>query len=102
MYRKKLPLVHPGEILNKEFLVPLKITKYRLAKELNVPPQRISAIVGGSRAITADTALRLSRYFKMSKEFWLGLQMQYDLELAEDELGKKINREVHPYNRAIA
>lgn len=100
MYRKKLPLVHPGEVLSKEFLAPLEMTKYRLAKELHVPPQRISAIIGGKRAITADTALRLARYFNMSKEFWLGLQMQYDLESAEDELGKQIAREIHPYRSA--
>ena len=100
MYRKKLPPVHPGEVLGKEFLVPLKITKYRLAKELHVPAQRISAIVGGKRAITADTALRLARYFNMSKEFWLGLQMQYDLESAEDESGKRITREIDPYRDA--
>ncbi len=100
MYRKKLPLIHPGEILNKEFLAPLNMTKYRLAKELHVPAQRIGAIVRGERAITADTALRLARYFNMSKEFWLGLQMQYDLESAEDALGKQITKEIHPYRDA--
>lgn len=101
MVRKnKIPPTHPGEILEKEFLTPLGITKYRLSKDIHVPAQRIGDIVNGKRAITADTALRLARYFNMSKEFWMGLQMQYDLETAEDQLADKIAKEVRPYHKA--
>ena len=82
MPRQKLPPVHPGEILREEFLAPLGISQYRLAKETSVPPRRINEIVRGTRSITADTALRLSRYFGMSEQFWLNLQTRYDLDVA--------------------
>src|SRR5205823_13446500 len=87
MPRPKLPPVHPGEILNEEFLAPLGLSQYRLAKDTGVPPRRINEIVRGQRAITADTALRLSRYFGTSERFWLNLQAQYDLEVEKDRLG---------------
>jgi len=99
-YSKKIAPTHPGEILDEEFLKPLNITKYRLAKDIHVPAQRVGDIVNGKRAISADTALRLARYFNMSKEFWMGLQMQYDIEVAEDKLARKIAKEVHPYDEA--
>jgi len=84
MNMKKLNPVHPGEILEEEFLKPLNISQYRLAKDTGIPATRISEIVKIRRAITADTALRLSRYFNMSKGFWLGLQKRYELDMAED------------------
>jgi len=79
MPRKKIPPVHPGEILKEEFLEAMGVSQYRLAKDINVPPRRINEIIHGKRAITADTALRLSRYFKMSALFWINLQAHYDL-----------------------
>jgi addiction module HigA family antidote len=91
--RKLLP-IHPGEILQEEFLLPLSISQYRLAKETSVPPRRINEIVRGSRAISADTALRLARYFGTSERFWLNLQARYDLEMAKDRLGARLRREV--------
>ena len=94
MARKKLPLVHPGEILLEEFLGPLGISQYRLAKDLCVPPRRINEIVRGQRAITADTALRLARYFQTTERFWLNLQTRYDLELEKDRLGDRLDTEV--------
>lgn len=90
----KLKPIHPGEILMEEFLSPLKISQYRLAKDINVPPRRINEIVHGKRSISADTALRLSRYFNTSAQFWLNLQSHYDLEKESDKLGKKLNIEV--------
>jgi antitoxin HigA-1 len=95
---KKLPPVHPGEILSEEFLKPLKISQYRLAKEISVPPRRINEIVLGKRAITADTALRLSRYFGLSERFWMNLQARFDLETQKDSLGDRLEKEV----RALA
>ena len=92
-HRKSSP-VHPGEILSEEFLTPLVISQYRLAKETSVPPRRINEIVRGTRSITADTALRLSRYFGTSERFWLNLQARYDLELQKDKLGNRLDREV--------
>jgi addiction module HigA family antidote len=89
---QKLPPVHPGEILSEEFLTPLGISQCRLAKEMSVPPRRINEIVRGTRAISADTALRLARYFGMSERFWLNLQARYDLEI--DRLGARLEREV--------
>jgi addiction module HigA family antidote len=86
--------VHPGEILLEEFLEPLEISQYRLAKDISVPARRINEIVHGTRAITADTALRLARYFRTSERFWLNLQAQYDLEVEKDRLGKRLEREV--------
>ncbi len=96
MNSKKLAPVHPGEILQKEFLAPMGLSQNRLALALRVPARRINEIVLGKRRITADTALRLARYFQMSPQFWLGLQMDYDLDVAEDELEDKIESEVMP------
>jgi addiction module HigA family antidote len=100
MSRDKLPPIHPGEILQEEFLGPLGISQYRVAKETSVSPRRINEIVRGTRAITADTALRLSRYFGTSERFWLNLQVRYDLELEKDRLGDRLRREVTIYDRA--
>jgi addiction module HigA family antidote len=86
--------IHPGEFLLEDFMKPLGVTQYRLAKDIGVTPVRIGEIVHGKRGITADTALRLARYFGTKPGYWLKLQMQYDLERAEDEVGEKINREV--------
>ncbi len=95
MALKTLPFVHPGEILLEEFLKPLGMSQYRLAKDLSVPPRRINEIVLGKRAISPDTALRLARYFATSERFWLNLQTQYDLEVARDRLGDRLEKEVH-------
>jgi len=86
--------IHPGEILMKEFLEPIGITQYRLAKDISVAPRRINEIVHGKRSITADTALRLSRYFGTSERFWLNLQTRYDMELQKDLLGDRLQKEV--------
>jgi antitoxin HigA-1 len=94
MSRQKLSPIHPGEILQAEFLGPLGISQYRVAKETSVSPRRINEIVRATRAITADTALRLSRYFGTSERFWLNLQMRYDLEVEKDRLGDRLRREV--------
>ncbi len=96
MENKKLPPVHPGEILQKEFLDPLGLSQNKLAMALHVPARRINEIVLGKRGVTADTALRLSRYFGMSPQFWLGLQMDYELDVAEDSLEDRIEKEVTP------
>ncbi len=92
--RKKLPPIHPGEILQEEFLVPLGVSQYRLAKDTSVPPRRINEIVRGQRAISVDTALRLARYFGTSERFWVNLQAHYDLEKEKDRLGGRLAREV--------
>jgi len=97
---KKLPPVHPGEILNEEFLKPLKISQYRLAKEISVPPRRINEIVLGKRAVTADTALRLSKYFGLSERFWMNLQARFDLETEKDSLGDRLEKEVRALARS--
>ena len=97
MKTKKLPPIHPGEILLEEFLEPMGISQYRLAKDLCVPPRRINEIVHGKRAITADTAIRLARYFGTSPQFWINLQGRYDLDVAEDHHADRIRKEVHPY-----
>jgi addiction module HigA family antidote len=89
-----LPPVHPGEVLMEEFLGPMELSQYRLAKDIGVPPRRINEIVHGNRAVTADTALRLARYFGMSARFWLNLQAQYDLDVQSDLLGDRLEREV--------
>lgn len=86
--------IHPGEILLKEFLEPMGITQYRLSKDISVVPRRINEIVHGKRAITADTALRLSRYFGTSERFWMNLQIRYDMELQKDLLGNRLEKEV--------
>ena len=96
MTTKKLAPVHPGEILQKEFLEPMGLSQNRLALALGVPARRINEIVLGKRGITADTALRLARYFKMSPQFWLGLQMDYELDVAEDMLEGRLEKEVTP------
>jgi antitoxin HigA-1 len=87
---------HPGKVLREDFLKPLDLSQYALAKAIAVPQIRISAIVNGKRAITPDTALRLSRYFGTSAEFWMGMQATYDLEMARDRIGAKIRARVHP------
>jgi addiction module HigA family antidote len=92
---KKIAPVHPGEILNEEFLKPMDISQNKLGRDLGVSPRRINEIVHGKRSITADTALRLSTYFRNSASFWLGLQMDYDLDIAEDTLSSRIRKEVH-------
>jgi antitoxin HigA-1 len=94
MSRRKLDPVHPGEILLEEFLRPLGLSQYRLAKGVSVPARRINEIVRGTRSISADTALRLARYFGTSEHFWLNLQSRYDLEIEKDRLGKRLQREV--------
>ncbi len=91
---RRLKPVHPGEILLEEFLQPMELSQNRLALEIGVPARRINEIVLGVRRITADSALRLARYFGNSAQFWLGLQMDYDLDVAEDSLGDRIEREV--------
>jgi len=90
------PPTHPGEVLSEDFLKPLGMSQYALAKALGVPEIRISEVVHGKRAITPDTALRLARYFGTSAEFWLGMQTSYDLELARERLGAKIEATVRP------
>jgi len=97
MNKRKIPPAHPGEILLEEFLKPMGISQNRLALDIRVPPRRINEIVHGKRRITADTALRLGRYFGMSSQFWLGLQMDYDLDIEEDRLGDRLQEEVRQY-----
>lgn len=94
MKTKKIKPIHPGEILIEEFLKPMNISQYRLAKDITVPPRRINEIVLGKRTITADTALRLSRYFGLSERFWLNLQMRYNLEIEKDRLKDRLEHEV--------
>ena len=91
---KKLPPIHPGEILQEEFLSPLGISQYRLAKDTSVPPRRINEIVRGQRSVSADTALRLARYFGTSEKFWINLQSRFDLETEKDRLGDRLEKEV--------
>jgi addiction module HigA family antidote len=91
-----LPPIHPGEILQLEFLKPMGLSQYALAKAIGVPPQRINAIVLGKRAVSAEKALRLGRYFGMEPQFWLNLQSRYDLDVAKDMLGERLEREVRP------
>lgn len=94
MTLKKLLPVHAGEILLEEFLIPMGISQYRLAKDISVPPRRINEIVHGTRSISADTALRLGRYFGTSERFWLNLQAQFDLDVQRDRLGNRLDKEV--------
>jgi addiction module HigA family antidote len=96
----KLSPVHPGEVLLEEFIKPMGLSQNRLAIDIGVDARRVNEIVLGKRAITADTALRLSRFFGNSPQFWMGLQTQYDLDVAEDHLGKRLDREVRPYATA--
>jgi len=93
---EKLSPIHPGEVLLEEFIKPMSLSQNRLAIDIGVDTRRINEIVLGKRAVTADTALRLARFFSNSPEFWLGLQTQYDLDVAEDHLGKRLDREVRP------
>ncbi|MGV7235694.1 MAG: HigA family addiction module antitoxin [Nitrosomonadaceae bacterium] len=97
MSKRDFDPIHPGEILLEEFLRPMDISQYRLAKDISVPQRRISEITQGKRSITADTALRLGRYFRMEAQFWLNLQSRYDLLLAEDKLDKRLDKEVTPH-----
>ena len=100
MVEEKLHPVHPGEVLQEEFLKPMRLTQSRLALSIGVHPRRINEIVLGKRSITADTALRLAKYFGTSPQFWLGLQTDYDLDIASDALGDRLEREVRPYTAA--
>jgi len=100
MCEEKMAPVHPGEILLEDFMKPLGITQYRLAKEMNVYPRKVNEIVQDKRAITADTALRLARFFGTSPEVWMNLQAHYDLELARDDLDEQVEREVVPFSRS--
>lgn len=93
---ERLAPVHPGEVLLHDFIEPMGLTRYKIAKFTNVPQRRIDEICAGNRAITADTAMRLGRLFGMSAQTWMNLQAQYDLEIAENELGEKIDQEVMP------
>jgi addiction module HigA family antidote len=97
---KKMNPIHPGEILLEEFLTPMHLSQNRIATDIGVPPRRINEIVHGKRRITADTALRLAHYFKMSPQFWLGLQMDYDLDVEEDRLAGCIPEQVKRYKAA--
>ena len=89
---RKLPPIHPGEILNEEFLTPMKVTQYRLAREVGVDPRRVHAIVHGNRSITAETALLFARFFGNSAEFWMSLQSQFDLEREQDRLAERLEQ----------
>jgi addiction module HigA family antidote len=97
----KIRFPHPGEILVKEFLEPMGISAYKLAKAIDVPQSRISAILAGERAITADTGLRLSKFFGLTEGFWIGLQIDYDMNAARDALGKKLDK-IEPYHAEAA
>ncbi len=100
MTEKKIPPVHPGEILLEDFLEPMEISQYRLAHDINVPPRRINEIVHGKRKITSDTALRLGRFFNMSPQFWVNLQSHYDLEVESDKLTGRLEKEVSVFSVA--
>ena len=100
MKTKKMTPIHPGEVLSEEFLNPMAISQYKLAKDISVSPRRINEIVHGKRAVSADTALRLGRYFGISPQFWLNLQSHYDLAMAEDRIGSRLTEEVQV--RAVA
>lgn len=97
---RKVAAIHPGEVLLADFLEPLALSQYRLAHDVSVPPRRINEIVHGTRAITADTALRLARFFGTTERFWLNLQARYDLETQRDALGVRLAREVRIFERA--
>jgi len=97
---KRIDPIHPGEILLEEFLLPMHLSQNKIATDIGVPPRRINEIVHGKRRITADTALRLAHYFEMSPQFWLGLQMDYDLDLEEDKIADRIPEQVKKYEAA--
>ncbi len=99
---EKLNPIHPGEVLLEEFIKPMNLSQHRLAIEIGVDPRRINEIVLGARSISADTALRLARYFGVSPQFWLGLQAEYDLDIAMDKLGNRLEQEVRPRQIATA
>jgi len=101
MGTKKMPPLHPGEILFEDFLKPMRLSQNRLALDIRVPARRINEIVLGKRRITADTALRLAKYFNMSPQFWLGLQIDYDLDVAEDKLDGRLEKEVQVYSPTL-
>ena len=100
MAKRKLEPIHPGEVLLADFLEPLELSQYRLAQDISVPPRRINEIVHGTRAVSADTALRLARYFGTTEQFWLNLQARFDLEVQRDLLGSRLAREVRVLDRA--
>lgn len=100
MTKQKMAPIHPGEVLQEEFLKPLGISQHRLALDIGVDPRRINEITLGKRSVTANTALRLARYFNTTPEFWIGLQSQYDLDVEMDELGNRLEREVKVYAEA--
>ncbi len=100
MSKQKLPPIHPGEILLEEFLKPMGISQYRLAKDISVSARRINEVVHGTRAISPDTALRLSRYFGLSERFWVNLQARYNLEMEKDRLKDRLDKEVRVYAMA--
>jgi len=100
MTKRSFPPIHPGKILVTEFLEPMGITQYRLAKDIGVTARRINEIVHGRRSITADTALRLGRFFGMEAQFWLNLQTHYDMEVAREALADRLDTEVHPFSHA--
>jgi addiction module HigA family antidote len=98
--KRALPPIHPGEILLEDFLKPMGITQYRLAKSIGVPQRRIGEIIAGKRSITADTALRLARFFNTDAQSWMNLQTHYDLEVAQEKLKERIDSEVQPHHEA--
>jgi addiction module HigA family antidote len=97
MASRKMAALHPGEILLEEFLKPMNLSQNKLALDIRVPARRINEIVHGKRRITADTALRLAKYFKMSPQFWLGLQMDFDIDVASDQLSDRLDQEIREY-----
>ncbi|MCK5211945.1 HigA family addiction module antidote protein [Candidatus Parcubacteria bacterium] len=101
MIRKKIPAIHPGEILKEKFLLPLEITEYRLAKDISVPPRRINEITHGKRAITANTALRLGKYFGNSPRFWLNLQTHYELEIQAEKISDVIDHQIKTLHHPV-
>jgi addiction module HigA family antidote len=100
MKKNIIPPIHPGEILLEEFLDPMGISQYRLAKDINVPAVRINDIVLGKRGISADTALRLAKFFGMSVEFWTGIQSEYEIAVAKNKIEAQLDREIQPYKAA--
>ena len=101
MASRKMPPLHPGEILLEEFLKPMNLSQNKLALAIRVPARRINEIVHGKRRITADTALRLAKYFKMSPQFWLGLQMDYDIDVTGDQLSDRLDQEIREYQPTV-
>ena len=102
MSKRDFPPIHPGEVLREEFLTPLGISQYRLAKDIHVPARRINEIVLEKRGISADTALRLGRYFGMTPQFWINLQARYDLEVAREGIEERLKKDITPFNKKAA